>query len=100
MERDREHLGRVLHRVELLGVARPVVPYRAHPSRSSAPRIVIAEFIGNHSHVVPRREFAPRYRRFLVSAGRAPLQLPVRQNEWTGAHRVLGRSTPIFLPGC
>jgi hypothetical protein len=24
----------------------------------------------------------------------------VRQNEWTGAHRVLGRSTPIFLPGC
>jgi hypothetical protein len=98
MERDREHLGRVFHRAELSGVARSAVPCRARPNRSPAPRIVIAEFAGNHSHVVLRRELAPRYRRFLVPAGRAPLQLPVWQNEWTGARRVLGRSAPMFLP--
>jgi hypothetical protein len=94
MERDREHLGRVLHRAELPGVAHPAVLCRARPNRSPAPRIVIAEFTGNHSHVVPRRELAPRYRRFLMPAGRAPLQLPVRQNGgpvlvtcWEDRHR-------------
>jgi hypothetical protein len=98
MERDREHLGRVLHHAELPSVARPAISCRARPSRSPAPCIVIAEFTGNHSHVVPRHELAPRYRCFLVPAGRALLQLPVRQNEWTSARRVLGRSASMLLP--
>jgi hypothetical protein len=51
-----------------------------------------------HRVVVRAKLLAPHYRRFLVPAGRAPLQLPIRQNVWTSAHRVLGRSAPMFLP--
>lgn len=53
---------------------------------------------------LPGRRAATRARSPLSSLHRARLscapQLPVRQNEWSGARRVLRRSTPMFLPRC
>lgn len=74
-------------------LARPR-PWCSRPSGSPAPRIMISEFTGNHSHVVPRRELAPRYRRFPVPLDVRPcsslfgkMSGPVLVAYWEDRHR-------------